>query len=109
MSHGFDEQTEAWLAEQFKKLPHDELGKLATEVQDLGAGMICPNPACSLTDGRIACAPVALAGSPIRYIFVCGECFIATSPSATPEAARDEFLKSCRTIPWNDNKGRTPN
>jgi hypothetical protein len=108
VSYGFDDQTEAWVAERLKELPHEELAKIAKDVEGFGAGLICPNPKCALTNGRIVCTPVAMEGFPIRYAFTCMECLFGTYPSATPEAAREVFLTSSRTTPWNDNKGMRP-
>jgi hypothetical protein len=108
MGYGLDDQTEAWIAEQIEKLPHEELGKAAAEVQGLGAGLICPDPKCSPMAGRIFCTPVALPGSPVRYVFFCAECLVASDPKDTPEAARAVFLKSSRERAWNDNGRREP-
>jgi hypothetical protein len=108
MGYGFDDQTEAWLAGQIEKLPHEELGKIAANVEGLGAGLVCPDPNCSPVAGRIFCGPVALPGSPVSYSFFCGECLVGTLPKATPDEARAEFLKSSRERAWNDNAPRKP-
>jgi hypothetical protein len=108
MGYGFDDQSEAWIAEQIKKLPHDELQESAAKVEGLGRGLICPDPKCSSVAGRIFCSPVALPGSPVRYVFFCAECLVGTNPQDTPEAARAEFLKSSREQASNDNVPEKP-
>lgn len=75
-------------------------------LQAFAEGLRCPHPKCASTGGRIVCQTVEMEGFPMRYAFCCMSCLFGTYASPTPDEARAVFLRSGRTIAWNDNKGK---